>query len=321
MELAQAGVPEKALAAVDPLVRDAHLNGSCLCAIADVNGLRLVEHGAEVPPEDMAMWAPVPHLLPILAWRQAQPPYVMVLADRIGADFVTVVRGQPETRSDAGGATDPVRKVAPGGWSQRRYQQRAENTWEHNATDVARELEALVDRCRARLVLVAGDVRARQLLRDNLPSEILRRVVEITGSRSEDGSAEITAAETANAVARAVEEDNAALVAKFEEERGQRDRAADGIEETLAALRSAQAEVLLVSDAFDRAARGWCGPEAVHVASNPDQLRALGVEEPSEAPLVDVLVRAALGTSAGIRIVPQGSAPTEGVGAILRWTD
>jgi hypothetical protein len=44
------------------------------------------------------------------------------------------------------------------------------------------------------------------------------------------------------------------------------------------------------------------------------------VDHPVEAPLVDVLVRAALGTSAGVRLVPADRAPTDGVGAVLRWS-
>ncbi len=30
------------------------------------------------------------------------------------------------------GETEYIRRGAPGGWSQKRFQQRAENTWEHN---------------------------------------------------------------------------------------------------------------------------------------------------------------------------------------------
>ena len=49
--------------------------------------------------------------------------------------------------------------------------------------------------------------------------------------------------------------------------------------------------------------------------------RGLGVDEPVEGRLVDVAVRAALGTGAGIRVVPPGAAgPTDGMGAVLRWS-
>jgi hypothetical protein len=34
---------------------------------------------------------------------------------------------------------------------------------------------------------------------------------------------------------------------------------------------------------------------------------------------VDVAIRAALGTGAGVRLVPKAGGPTDGLGAILRW--
>jgi hypothetical protein len=49
----------------------------------------------------------------------------------------------------------------------------------------------------------------------------------------------------------------------------------------------------------------------------------MGVSDPVQAPLVDVLLRAALGTGADIRMVPAGTpdSPDDGVGALLRYSD
>ena len=44
----------------------------------------------------------------------------------------------------------------------------------------------------------------------------------------------------------------------------------------------------------------------------------LGGDEPQEGSAVDVLIRAALGTGAAVRVVPAQALP-EQVGAILRW--
>ncbi|HEX7097302.1 MAG TPA: hypothetical protein VF183_15555, partial [Acidimicrobiales bacterium] len=143
----------------------------------------------------------------------------------------------------------------------------------------------------------------------------------VAGSRAVDGSESLTIAEIASALDRAVEHDTRTLVAKFAEEQGQQDRAASGVADTLHALRSAQVEVLLLVEDFDRERRAWFGPDAPEqVALRADQLRALGVDDPREAPLVDVLVRAALGTGAAIRLVPPASSPADGVGVILRWS-
>jgi hypothetical protein len=45
------------------------------------------------------------------------------------------------------------------------------------------------------------------------------------------------------------------------------------------------------------------------------------VAAPTEGRLVDVALRAALGSGAGIRIVPDSRQLDGRVGAILRWTD
>src|SRR5215204_4787269 len=53
-----------------------------------------------------------------------------------------------------------------GGWAHHRYQHNAENKWIHNADEVASEIASMVRRLSPRFVLVAGDVRARQILTD-----------------------------------------------------------------------------------------------------------------------------------------------------------
>jgi hypothetical protein len=45
----------------------------------------------------------------------------------------------------------------------------------------------------------------------------------------------------------------------------------------------------------------------------------MGVAAPTRAALVDVMVRSALGTGAGVRIVRGDDGPKGGVGALLRW--
>ncbi len=318
-ELADAGAPEEALAAIDPVVPDAHQQGQTLAAVATVAGLAHVEHGPEPPPRDRGSWAAVPALVPILEWRQSAPAHVGVLADRAGADIFLLRHDRPDVHREAGGDDDPLHRAKPGGWSQLRYQHRAENTWEHNADDVAAEITNLFDRAGARLVVVAGDVRAVQLIRDALPDRVLERLEVVDGGRSQDGSEEEFGAAVHGRLAGAVASDTRQLVEKFREELGQGDRAVDGPEATVAALSRAQVEVLLVHEDVDDAARAFFGPDPTAIGLQPADLAALGVDDPQEAPIVDVAVRVALGTGAGIRVVPAGLAPTGGLGAILRW--
>ena len=59
--LAHDGVPEEALAAVDPLVLDAHLRGECLAVVATPAGPRHVAHEPDPPVRDLGRWAPLPY--------------------------------------------------------------------------------------------------------------------------------------------------------------------------------------------------------------------------------------------------------------------
>lgn len=319
-ELGTAGTPEAVLATMDPVIGDAHLYGAGLAVVAGAGGLLHVEHHAHPPAVEFARWSPLPSVAGILEWRQSHVPHVLVLTDRRGADLYAADATGNELRDEAGDPKRRVEKVAPGGWSQRRYQQRAEVAWERNAAEVADELVLLVERVDAKIVVVAGDVRATQLLREHLPERVAALVHEIDGNRARDGSETEIALETSRLVATAAARDTVAAIEKFREERGQHDRAAQGAEATLAALQEARVELLLIHDDPDDIRAGWFGERPTDAAVRPDDLVGLR-EEPQKARLVDVALRAALGTGAKVRIVPKHGGPAEGIGGILRWRE
>lgn len=313
------GAPDAALDSIAPWVSGAHLHGECLAVVANGQGLLHVEHGPDPLPVDIARWAPLPSLGRVLAWRQAAPPYITVLADRRGADVSAVRRERPRVEMETEGHDYPIRKAAPGGWSQRRYQQRAENTWEQNAKNVAEQVTRLVERVGARLVVAAGDVRALQLLREDLPERVVEALEVVEGGRSDDGSEEAFRHAVGEAVEALVRRDRERLLDLFNQELGQGDRATSGAAQTLRALSMAQAEVLLVADDPDDERTAWFGPAPSHVAPDARTLRDFGVQPVAEARLTDVAIRGALGTGAGILVLPAGEGPSEGIGAILRW--
>ena len=315
------GADEAVLAAVDPLVADAHLEGECLVAIANAKGLLHVSHQPDAPTRDVGRWGPLPTIGPLLEWRQSEVAHVVALVDRKGADIFVFRPGAPDEHSEITGGDDPLHKASAGGWSQKRYQRRAENTWNANAHEVADALVELVDAEQPRLIAVGGDVRAVELLKEALPERATELVHEIDGTRAADGSVDESVEQVTRLVATAVAADTKDLLAKFREERGQADRAADGPADTLAALSKSQVEVLLVHADPDDGRTAWFGRDAIPVAERATDLTDLGVPDAQNGPLVDVAVRAALGTGAGIRMIPGAGGPTGGIGAILRWRD
>lgn len=318
--LVEQGAGEDVLVHVDALLDDAHLEGQTMLVVANAGGIRHRSHWPELPFRQLARWEALPSFGAILERRQEAPPYVLVVTDRGGADLTAVRQEAPDLTAESGDHDDAARKVKPGGWSQRRYQERAENAWEHNAKEVAEATARLVQRVDARLVLVAGDVRALQMLREELPPGVAELVVEVDGTRAADGApgADPTAVE--RHVAAVVARDTRDLVGKLSEELGQNDRGRAGVADTLAALTAAQVQVLLVRDDPDDRRTAWFGAEPSVVGQRAADLAGLGVEGTVEGRLADVLLRAALGTGAGVRMLGSDVDVPDGVGAILRWS-
>jgi hypothetical protein len=314
-------IPEDVLERIDELVPEAHLEGDSLAVIADAKQILHVEHGPVISSNDEATWGPVPRVLPIIGWRQSQPPYVVVLTDRTGADLFGIRRGSPEIHAEVEGEHDVIRKVQSGGWSQRRYQQRAEDSWEQNAEQVAERVTRLVEQIQPAFVAVAGDVRAVQLLRESLPERVgeLVHVIEKEIPRKLEQDDPIPA-EVAELVERHVRERTEGFLARFAQERGQHDKAAEGVAATARALAMAQVAVLLIADGSEDDRQLWFGPDPALLAPTHAELKELGVDSPEQGPARDVLVRATLGTAAGIRVLEDPEVIDEGVGALLRWT-
>ncbi len=320
-DLERHDVPGTILEQIETMVPDAHLHGDCLAVIADAERILHVEHGPAVDPSDRASWGPVARLLPILRWRQSQPPYVVVVIDRTGADLSAFRRGSPELHAEVEGEHDVIRKVQAGGWSQRRYQRRAEDSWHENAEQAARAVTDLADRVEPVFVAVAGDVRAVELLRESLPKRVdeLVHVVAKEPPRKMDEGEPIPEDVWA-LMQQHVRETTERLLARFAEERGQRDRAVEGVEAAARALAQGQVEALLIGEQPDDDRSLWFGAEPTPLAPTDRELKELGVDSPEQGPARDILVRAALGTGAGIRVLDDDEAVDEGVGALLRWS-
>lgn len=252
----------------------------------------LLMPGSEQP--DSAGYGGPAHVVPILNWLQQRPPYVLVVTDRAGADLVVSGgAGRLARTRSVRGPDDEIERNAPGGWSQLRYQHRAEDSWRHNAAAVAHATAAALERTGARLLIVSGDVRAVQLLGERFPAWVHDTVTvrHITGGRSLDGSQHDRPAAVAAAIAAAVADETARMLADFAEHRGPSGLAVQGRPATADALERGRVATLLVT------------PDAVRTRE------------------LDAAVRLALLTGANVRVLPAGTAgaPAEGIGALCRY--
>lgn len=324
--LEKAGADRATMKAVESAVRrDLATGASTQVIFATSGSVAYSRHLPEPIQREVASVGPLPYITPLLSWAQSRVPHIVVLADRTGADIMAYTdRPEPVHVEEVQGSNDELRKVGAGGWSHMRYQHRAEDSWEHNMNEAAEQAGRVADDIKAELILLNGDVRAVQLLRERLPTHLGDRVevIEAGGGRAVDGSSDVVASEVIDRVAAAAHARLKAVVAEFQEERGQRDRAADGVAATVEALTRGQVATLLLHDDPDDDRTAWFGPDATQVAMDRQTLVDLGVADPQQARLADVLVRAAVGTAAAVRIVPATGtgSPNEGVGAVLRYS-
>ncbi len=291
-----------------------------------------------VPGRGQAGWSYLPDLLPLLVQTPPRPPHLVVSANREGGQVLVMGGGANEGQhsgeeQQVQGTGWPVHKVKSGGWSQDRFQRSAEDAWETNAKELAAAVVQAASGQRLEAVIVAGDVRARELLVEKLPDDLRRQVFLV------DRELPVDSDELAQATDEALQqfEDNNAR-AQLETFRNQSGtgRAVEGLAETVAALRDGQVAELFIGGRYtdgdrnapelDWASRpAWVGPGLADIALSEADLRDRNVTDVTEDHVGAALVRAAAGTDARLFVVPPGG-PAAGdsplrddIGALLRY--
>ncbi|MGH2755001.1 MAG: Vms1/Ankzf1 family peptidyl-tRNA hydrolase [Actinomycetota bacterium] len=314
-------IPEKSWLFLDDVVAGAHRAGRGLVAITSGEELAF-RQSLYTPIRDEVRVGSLPHLLPFFDWVQDRPTYAVVVVDRTGGEIHVVGGLDDDATVEITGDHDEIRKVQPGGWSQRRFQNRAEDSWERNAEEVAARLTKMMREEALPLAVALGDVRARSFLRENCPPDIQRLLFELDVDSNhrddlEDNKEDIEAA-VAGIAGQKIED----TLERFLEERGQADLAAEGLEATFAALRMGQVESLLIRRTGLEPAAWYSRSDMSQGATDRGTLDDIGINDVASARADEVLVRLALGTGAAICAIPELSGdkgPAEGVGAILRF--
>jgi hypothetical protein len=241
--------------------------------------------------------------------------------ERTGADITYMgLPGQVEEQETVKGDTFQIRKFQGGGWAHHRYQHNAENKWIHNAEEVARQISSMARRLSPRFVLVAGDIRARQILTDrasDLWSDLIVSMDE--GGRAAGADREPVDRRMDELVAEHEAREVADVLEKLQAS------AAHGLSVTgtapvVEALRKGQVETLVLADDP--------GEDTLLVGNGPAELGvdqhdmdALGVHG-EVVPADRALLAASVASSAGVVVVPRSAMPEEApVAAVLRYTD
>jgi Bacterial archaeo-eukaryotic release factor family 2 len=268
---------------------------------------------------------PLPHLQEVAAAAARRPAYVLVLADRNGADIVAHASGDqvPAERFPAGlrpGAqADPHPGRPPGQHHGPRHvtDSEPESGGQPNAEFIAGRVSQAADSVDAHIVLGAGDQHILDAVAGHLPDSV-GPVTTIEGNREPDGLDDRLGA----AIDAALDEITAAaisvvgdMVASRAGEPGP--AAVLGIEAVAEQLAEQQVAVLLM--AADVARDAGTGL-SYRIGSRPTEFLVGETDTGTEVPLDDGLVWAALHQDAIIVQLPERTGPLAGepAAALLR---
>ncbi|MFD2420117.1 Rv2629 family ribosome hibernation factor [Amycolatopsis pigmentata] len=273
---------------------------------------------AAPPPAQVARFSALPYLLPVFSHTVEEPDHVVVLVDRTGADItVHHADGSVETET-AHGREHPVHKVRGGGPGHRDIQHRAEETARHNLEEVAEQVAKAVERARARLVVLAGEVQARSALHDLLPEPVRRITSAVDEGGRGPGASEA-------GLDRRIHELLVGRQLAVLDDAAERFRAESGRESGLAvgglrgvtdALAEANVATVLIGDPPE--ATVFTGPEPTQIGVEKPRLEAVGVASPSERRADEAIPFAAIAVGADVVVMDERLDLPEGFAALLR---
>jgi hypothetical protein len=330
--LTEQGAPEAVVEAVRSRLLEGNEGGRAgtlkgrAVVVASDGSVVLDQALVDAPLREVAEWGPQPDVLPILRQLPGRVPHIRVLIDRTGADITYVgapgqVHDDDTEQDTVQGETFHLRKVRVGGWAHDHWQNNAENQWEANAARVAERITSYTRRLSPEFVLIAGDVRARNILA-GLASDLWKDLVVTMdeGGRAagadrapvEAREGELVAEHDARECAQVLEQVQAAAAHGL---------SVTGTAYVVEAMRKNQVETLVLTDEPD--------PEFLFVGNTPLELGvdaadigALGGRAAHQVPAERALVAAAVATKAGVVVLPRAAMPGDiPVAAVLRYTD
>lgn len=327
--LGQQGAGEELLRVVDEELERAQLRtgqrGEVI--VANEDGVVLSDELPE-PPRDLsddekAQLGPVPDLFPYLRMRGARIPHLIAVVDHRGADITEVNAHLRAGSTSVEGTADVLHKsrTPSGPGAEERHQNAVEENWKINAEQVADAIDKRAAEIGAEAIVLAGDPQQRTLVREQLRKGTQPLVVESdSGYRDRKASDEGLQQDVAETVKQVVSSRTNDVVHDFERERGERSRATEGWESTVAALEHGQVETLLraIPDQSEHPDELHVGPGSGEVSLRSSELGDQGEPAPADS----ALVRGLVDTSGSLVLVDPERVELEGgIGAVLRFTE
>jgi peptide subunit release factor 1 (eRF1) len=272
----------------------------------------------EAPFENHSLFIDsVPHLYPLAKLIDTYPRYAAVMLDTNKAR-IFVFGGQEERQEQIVG--EKTRRTSKGGWSQARYQRRADNFHMLHIKEVVDTLDKIVREDNIDRIVVAGADVAMPILREQLPKHLADKIVEI--GAHEDGESGSFVERTMAALREKDAETDAEKVQELMDAWQSGGLGVAGPEATLSAFQLGQVDELIITATPELLKNVQQLPDdAVPGEVKADTSAPQGTADEKRLRLADELVTRAHQTSARIRFIEDENllAGIGGVGALLRF--
>jgi hypothetical protein len=274
---------------------------------------------------DSATWSPLPELGTYFRSQSGTVRVVLVVADQTGGDVYQVIASNVEGAQEVseetikGSAVESVHKPREGGNAHKHRQRRHAEAAYQNAADVVKGVESAVSSFRPELIVLAGEVSGREVVRHEMPKGLLEITREIeAGSRAAGASEDALEDALLTEVGRFATERETAIDQLFREAKGHAN-AAEGLEPVLEAARTGAIATLILVDAHPVTGELYVGDSPEALSTDPANLASISDAEPVKRPAEQVLVRATAAMGGDVQVLGAGAELQDNVGALLRF--
>lgn len=245
---------------------------------------------------------PTPSLMELARVAGDHPIYAVLLADQHDAtlSFIALAAATSSVVLESSGYP---RKQKQGGWSQRRFQARADERVNAFARDIAEQSQNALDEAGAEMLIVAGDEVIVSALNDAFHPSVMSRIAGTLRLDIRTDQHDVIR-ETQPLAEQAARAREAALVTRLGDAVGAGGQGASGVEDTLIALQAGQVDTLIMNDDFT--GRGWADFSLpTYGVGDIPKRHPLGGDQAVivSIALEDELVRLALQTGATVAII------------------
>ena len=205
-----------------------------------------------------------------------------------------------------------------GGWSQARFQRHIEKLVAEHLKEVAEDIDRRVRRMPSPKLIIVSSEEARSEFEEVLSTEAQNAVVGWTTAEAH-ASAQDLLELTSPILEEARANEEAAVIERWREGAGRGERAASGWAETLEAASDARVDVLLYQDGAEHDA--WRCPACGRLSASGGRCPLDGTETERREDGLDLAVHQTVAHGGTVWAVTahEDLAPTEGVGALLRY--